>query len=194
MPPSVRALSGQFWTPLAVALRVAEWMDALEVETVVDVGSGAGKLCVAAALASKARYHGVEHRAHLVGAARALARTLEVDDRATFELRTVGDTPPPEAQAYYLYNPFGENRFDRFERIDADVELGEARFRRDVTAVERWLRAAPKGTLVVTYNGFGGTMPSTFEELRVDRVSPLPLRMWRKTARRIFRLPSWTTD
>src|SRR4051812_18571180 len=47
----LRALSSQHWTPLAVAARAAEWFEQRNIRTVVDIGSGAGKFCVAAALA-----------------------------------------------------------------------------------------------------------------------------------------------
>ncbi len=188
MPEDVRAVSGQYWTPLAVAMRVAEWLREEGVTSVVDIGSGAGKLCVAAALATTARFWGIEQRGRLVEAARSLAASLGVDDRVAFVHGSFREVDLPTPDAYYLYNPFGENRFDASERLDHDVELSEARYRADVDAVGRILRDAPVGTYLVTYNGFGGTIPSTYEERRVDR-SGIVLRMWRKTDRRRLRLP-----
>lgn len=186
LAPDVREVSSRYWTPLVVALHVADWIREAGIETVVDVGSGAGKLCVAAALAGTARFVGIEQRERLVVAARALARDLGVADRVSFVHGTFGEVPVPEANAYYLYNPFGENRFEESERIDSDVELGESRFRRDVGAVERMLREAPVGTCLFTYNGFGGRMPADYEEVRSEDRLPLTLRMWRKVAK-----PTW---
>jgi hypothetical protein len=181
MPPLDRVVSGTYWTPLAAASRVAEWLDEFRLGTLVDIGSGAGKLCVAAALASDARFIGVEHRPRLVESARALARTFAVEDRVSFVEDAVGDGPVPEADAYYLYNPFGENLFWYGERLDDDVELSEDRFARDVAATESLLHAAPLGTYVFTYNGFGGEIPALYEAVRVDRTLPNMLRLWRKT-------------
>ena len=38
-----------------------------------------------------------------------------------------------------------------------------------------------RGTYLLTYNGFGGAVPRTYEQVRVDRDLPNVLRMWRQT-------------
>lgn len=181
LPSELRALSGQYWTPLAVAARAAEWLDQLDVQTVVDIGSGTGKFCVAAALLADARFTGIEQRPRLVDAARQLASTFELNQRITFLHSTFGEAPIPKADAYYMYNPFGENLFGLEDRLDSDVELCGARYLRDVAAVERLLHDASVGTFLLTYNGFGGELPADYREVRVDRELPSVLRMWRKT-------------
>ena len=60
--PAALRVSHEHWTPLAVALRVAQWLRELHVTTIVDVGAGAGKFCVALALASECEITGVEQR------------------------------------------------------------------------------------------------------------------------------------
>lgn len=181
MPPEIRAVSGTYWTPLATAVRVAEWLDEAGVRSIVDIGSGAGKFCVAAALAGHCRITGLEQRPRLVDAARELARVFGVEDRVSFVEDELGEGPVPVAEAYYLYNPFGENLFWYGERLDDDVELSEQRYARDVAATEALLESAPLGTYVLTYNGFGGRIPSMYEQLRVDRTLPNMLRLWRNT-------------
>jgi len=181
LPPELRVVSGQYWTPVEVALRVAEWLEHHGARSVVDVGSGAGKLCVAAALAGEACFVGVEHRRSLVEAARDLARALGVEDRVSFVHASLGEAVLPSPDAYYLYNPFGENMFAEEDHLDEEVELGASRFVRDVTIIEGLLREAPVGTLLITYNGFGGDVPSSFCEERVDEELPNVLRLWRKT-------------
>jgi predicted RNA methylase len=182
LPSELRCVSGQYWTPLVVAIRAAEWLDELNVRTVVDIGSGAGKFCVAAALSGRAQLViGVEQRARLIAAARDLAHVLDVGERVTFIHGTFGETSLPEADAYYLYNPFGENLFGPAEHLDDDVELGDARYQRDIAAVEKLLREARVGTYLLTYNGFGGEVPSSYRQVRVDLEMPNHLRMWRKT-------------
>lgn len=183
LPQDIQAVSRQYWTPLVVAVRAAEWLDELDVRTVVDIGSGAGKFCVAAALAGEVRFTGVEQRPRLVAAARALARVFNVDDRVRFVPGTFGVGQVPVADAYYLYNPFGENLFGPQEQLDADVELSDERYHRDIDAVERMLTEAELGTCLLTYNGFGGEIPASYTEVRVDREMPNVLRMWRKTSR-----------
>jgi hypothetical protein len=86
----------------------------------------------------------------------------------------------PKADAYYLYNPFGEN-LCRFEHpIDREVELGIDRYKREIADAERFIEHAPRGTFVVTYNGFGGRIPDSYEQVAIYRDHPYELRMWRK--------------
>lgn len=181
LPHELRCVSSVYWTPLVVAARAAKWFDELNVRTVVDIGSGAGKFCVAAALSGDCHFTGLEQRARLVSAAVDLARLLEVEDRVHFVEGALGESAAPIADAYYLYNPFGENLFGPGEHLDEDVELSDERYLRDVAATEDLLRRAPVGTHVLTYNGFGGRVPAGYTEVRVDRELPSVLRMWRKT-------------
>jgi predicted RNA methylase len=180
LPFRLRMVSRGFWTPLAVAVRTAAWFAELGVGSVVDIGSGVGKFCVAAALGGTCRFIGLEQRPRLVAAANHLARVFRVEDRVTFVAGALGCCSVPAADAYYLYNPFGENRFGPEAHLDEDVELGEDRYQRDIATVEELLHRACPGTYVVTYNGFGGQVPDGYAQIRVDRTLPNMLRMWQK--------------
>jgi predicted RNA methylase len=182
LPHRLRLASGVFWTPLVVAARAATWFAEHGITSVVDIGSGAGKFCVAAALGGTCRFTGIEQRPRLVTAAGRLARLFQVDDRVQFIAGVLDPSSAPPADAYYLYNPFAENRFGPEDHLDEDVELGEACYQRDIAAAEELLRRARRGTYVVTYNGFGGHVPDDYEKIRVDRTLPNMLRMWRKAS------------
>lgn len=180
LPDDLRIVSARYWTPIMVARRAALWLGELDIHTVVDIGSGAGKFCVAAALAGRCHFIGLEQRSELVASARALARLFAVDDRVSFVEGVFGDIATPVAEAYYLYNPFGgEYVFgspEGLERVRASLE----RYARDVASVEALLQGACVGTCVVTYNGFGGRVPSGYRQIRVDRTLPNTLSLWRK--------------
>ncbi|MCX5746448.1 MAG: hypothetical protein NT062_28560, partial [Proteobacteria bacterium] len=106
-----------------------------------------------------------------------------VEDRVRFDVGTIeGITSAIPANAYYLFNPFGENRFSALSHLDEDVELSNARFARDVAIVETLFRTAPRGTYVITYNGFGGQLPTTYVRQRADRQLPNPLCLWQKVS------------
>jgi predicted RNA methylase len=194
LPERLRVISGQYWTPLVVAKRAARWFDHLNVRTVVDIGSGAGKFCVAAALAGGCRFTGLEQRPRLVASARALARLFDVDDRVDFVEGALGQIATPVADAYYLYNPFGEYLFHSNEHLDKDAERSDERYARDVAAVQQLLQRARFGTCVLTYNGFGGQVPPSYRQIRFDNTLPNALRLWRKEhekpARRAARMTS----
>lgn len=181
LPDELQAVSCQHWTPLIVAKRAAAWFYELNIRTVADIGSGAGKFCVAAALFGRCHFTGLEQRPQLVTAARALARLFKVDDRVLFIQGALGEVSHPIAEAYYLFNPFGENLFSQIDQLGDGVELSKERYVRDIAVTEDLLRRAPVGTYVLTYNGFGGRVPSSYDEIRVARDLPDVLRMWRKT-------------
>lgn len=94
-----------------------------------------------------------------------------------------GEIPTPVADAYYLYNPFGEYVFGSRDQSHTDVELSDKRRARDIAAVKGLLERAPAGTCVLTYNGFGGRVPSSYQQIRVDAAMRSALRLWRKERR-----------
>jgi SAM-dependent methyltransferase len=176
----MRRLSPKHWTPLAVVARAAQWLDECNVRTVVDIGSGAGKFCVAAALAGRFQLTGLEHRAELVAASRELASTFGTQDQTSFIHGALGAVSLPRADAYYLYNPFEESQVHASVRIDASVEIGADRSRRDIAAVQSLLASAATGTYVLVYAGFGGCLPPAYRRIRIDHGLRNPLCLWCK--------------
>jgi hypothetical protein len=163
---------------LEVAAKAGAWLRSIGARTIVDIGSGAGKFCVSIALITDCVCLGIEHRPKLVAAAEELARRFGVESRVGFIEGTFGEVTVGRVDAFYLYNPFGENLCPYADFLDDTVLLGPARFRRDVQLAERFLRSLPVGAHVITYNGFGGRMPDTFSEVRTDKALPNVLTMW----------------
>jgi SAM-dependent methyltransferase len=180
LPYDLRLVSGQHWTPLVVAQRVAKWLDLVGIRNVVDLGSGAGKFCVAAAIASRCSFTGIEQRPRFVQAARGLAHVFGVENRVEFLHGALSRDTIPTADAYYLYNPFEENLLGSDEQLGEEVELSPERYQREIAFIEGFFEEAPVGTYVIKYNGFGGRMPLSYEEVHVDREMPNVLRLWRK--------------
>ena len=181
LPEHLRKPSGRFWTPLVVVQRVSEWLAETGVSSLVDIGCGPGKYAVATALATPTlgSIVGIEHRDTLVDAARTLARLFDVDDYVTF---VHGDLSAiPRADCYYLYNPFAENEYVPTEWLDDTIAHSREKFAADVEHIEDMLEAAPLGTRVVVYNGFGGKLPAGYAQTHVDRYMPNILRMFERT-------------
>jgi len=178
-PLDARRASKVHWTPVSVAAHAARLLADRPGTTILDVGSGVGKFCLVAAATVRARIRGIEQRAHLVEIARSAAAKLEVD--VEFIHGTLDSQDPRHIDGIYLFNPFAENLSPMRDRIDNSVELTPERFRRDVEATERFLRGARLGTRVVTYCGFGGTMPDDYVlELREWHGSNLELWVKRR--------------
>jgi hypothetical protein len=180
LPEPLRLVSPEYWTPLAVAKRAAEWADDLGFRTVVDIGSGAGKFCVAGALFSQCRFIGLERYSSLVASARTLVDLFDLDDRVSFVAGALGGVPTPIGDAYYFFNPFGEYWFGSDHPTEAGAQFSDRQYRSDVITAEDLLRCMPVGTCVLTYNGFGGHIPPGYELIRVDWQVPGALRLWKK--------------
>lgn len=180
LPEPLRLVAPEYWTPLAVARRAAEWVDDLGIRRVADIGSGAGKFCVAGALFGKCRFIGLEQHSSLVTAARALVELFDLGDRVRFVAGALGTVPAPLADAYYFFNPFGEYRLGPDHPPEVGTEFTDTRYADDVAAAEDLLRGVRAGTWVLTYNGFGGRMPAGYEMVHVDRELRGELRLWRK--------------
>ncbi|MBK6516198.1 MAG: hypothetical protein IPM79_02860 [Polyangiaceae bacterium] len=173
-----RAISSRYWTPVDVARKAAEWLTEDGAQSVLDVGSGVGKLCIVGAATTDATFVGVEHRASLVLAARTAARVFGVEGRTMFVHAEASLPLMRGYRAIYLFNPFGENLYSGAAQIDARVPLGKDRYRRDVGLVEQVIGSMPAGGRLVTYHGFGGRIPDSFSLARDIPIGSDALKLW----------------
>jgi predicted RNA methylase len=176
-PHQVRRMSRLHWTPVSVALRAAPLLAPTQGLRVLDLGAGAGKLCCIAALTRGGVWHGIEANPLLVAAATALARSLGVDDRTRF---TTGDLDAIDWNGFaslYLYNPFEAALF-------GVGDPGAPSFADQVTAAEQRLSALSPGRRVVTFHGFGGTMPAAFARVSTEALGGGELALWVKQPRK----------
>jgi SAM-dependent methyltransferase len=179
-PPTIREKSRRFWTPVAVAARAAELFERHGARRVLDVGSGPGKFCLAAAAAAPSLVlTGVEQRSNLVHVAEHAARRLQLSN-VQFVVGDVTSARWDEFDGYYFFNPFGENLFDGMDWFDDEVELSERRFREETRRVEEALWASRVGTVMITNHGFGGRIPRAFELTAEERRGSGHLRVWKK--------------
>jgi SAM-dependent methyltransferase len=177
---SVRAGADRFFTPLAVARRAAQLLALHGACRVLDVGSGAGKFCLTGACVHPGlEFVGIEQRPRLVEAARLVAENLRIGN-VRF---VVGDATQLSWAAFdglYLYNPFGENICDKVETLDDTVELSMSRYMADVRRVAASLFGASVGTCIVTYHGYGGPIPTSYQLTHSERAHSDWLRVWVK--------------
>lgn len=183
LSPRFRRVAPRWFTPTAVAARVARVLADRGARTVLDVGSGVGKLCCVAALASDLELTGIEQRAPLVLESFHLAQRLRVADRTCFVAGTIDDLDLTAYDALYVFNSFAENLFPSAERLDESVELSPSRMARDLAILEDALDQMPLGGSLMTYHGFGGQIPDTFDLVHEESAGSDRLRLW--TRRRV---------
>jgi hypothetical protein len=173
----VRRLSHVHWTPVEVALLAAHWLAPEPGMRVLDVGSGVGKMCCIGALASGARWHGIERDARRVAAALEVARALEMDRTVRFTTGEMTSVDWTEFDSLYFFNPF---ETDLFGPDAGDPGVAFPRYAECVTATQRRLSELRAGTRVVTYHGFGGVMPESFEVCSREYVGTDEVVLWIK--------------
>ncbi|HEX7604202.1 MAG TPA: methyltransferase domain-containing protein [Polyangiaceae bacterium] len=179
-PFAVRVMSTTFWTPVKVAQRAAKLLVRKPGCRVLDIGSGAGKFCLVGAMSTEGRFFGVEQRENLVDCARAMA-TLLGSSSATFTHGLFDSMNPEDYDAFYLFNPFEENKFAPDSQFDWTVTLGKERFKEDVRRAQQFLRGARPGTRVVTYNGMGAKLPWCYDLVEREQMG-CAIEVWVKDA------------
>jgi SAM-dependent methyltransferase len=180
LPLPVRVKASRYWSPLSVACRAASRFADFGARQILDVGAGPGKFCIAAALARpELQLCGVEQREPLVDIARDLALRLELPN-LEFRIGNALSIPWAEFDGFYFFNPFSENIFSSENIFDDAVELSEARLASELLCVIELLSSLRTGTVVVTYCGLGGAIPSSFDLMREEPVGSGALRTWIK--------------
>jgi SAM-dependent methyltransferase len=178
-PPALRDVSFQHWTPVAVARRAAQLLVGAGARRVLDVGSGPGKFCIVGALTTLASFTGIERRPSLVEVARRVAEESGTD-RAAFFRGNALRFPFDHFDGFYLYNPFYEQVNLALLQIDETNVHSPVLFRRCVLATRAKLRRMPRGTAVVTYHGFGGTMADGYRQVHRENAGDGTLALWIK--------------
>jgi tRNA G46 methylase TrmB len=80
-PLSIQALAKCHWTPLSIAQKVATFLAGEGNVRILDIGSGVGKFCLAAAFHTpNALYYGVEQRKSLIDLAEASRKSLQLEN------------------------------------------------------------------------------------------------------------------
>jgi SAM-dependent methyltransferase len=172
LPPVARLKSRVHWSPLVVARRAARQFERTGARRILDVGCGPGKFCIGAAFTCEAlTFYGVDRDLTLVETATDLGQRLLL---RTVDFR-VGDAlaaPWREFDGFYFYNPFVRDA----PRLPASI----AAERSDFAQTTELLLSARKGTLLITYHGLGGFIPSSYDLLCEEPAGDGPLRTWLK--------------
>jgi protein-L-isoaspartate O-methyltransferase len=173
-PREQRVRSWVHWTPLDVAYRVCALLDPTPTCRVLDVGAGVGKLCHVGALTTAASWIGIERDPAMVHVATRAAIALGVAERTTFLVGDANDVDWSTFDGIYLYNPFAEQLW--VEAIEPETR--RTAYTANIAATQQHLAAARAGTRVVTYHGFGGDMPASYELVHREPAHEDELQLW----------------
>ena len=176
-PRGHRFRSHNHWTPVEVARRACALLAPQPGESVLDVGSGVGKLCLVGALTTGATWVGVESEPHMIRAAEAAVRRLQLGQRVRFVHADATAIDWTAYAAIYMFNPFAEGL------LHARTNAGaHDRFALNIERTRERLASTPIGTRLVTYHGFGGQVPAGFELAHDEPARQDRLCLWVRRA------------
>lgn len=176
-PSTIQALSKKHWTPLEVARKAADFLAAEKGSRVLDIGSGAGKFCLAAAYYQpNSFFYGVEQRKNLVNHAEMTKMILEFEN-VFFIHGNFTQLDFRQYDHFYFYNPFYENLIATDKIDDSIVYSGEL-FNYYNRYFYNQLEQKPAGTRLATFHSLEDEVPGSYHEVgsEMDNL----LKFWEK--------------
>lgn len=162
-PPLLHSLAANHWTPLLVAQKAADFVAAANGSRILDIGSGIGKFCLAAAYYKPhSSFYGIEQRKDLVQLAEAARQVLGLKN--VFFIH--GNITQINFEAYdhfYFYNSFYEH-LATTQKIDDNITYSIALYNQYTRFLYKQLEKKPAGTRIATFHGREDIMPPGYLE------------------------------
>jgi SAM-dependent methyltransferase len=160
-PEEIRVHARRHWTPLHIARQASHFLGTHAGARVLDIGSGVGKFCLAAAYYKPfAFFTGVEQRANLVEYANKAGTVLDLRN-CEFIHSNFTQLDFHEFDHFYFYNSFYENLADT-DKIDESIAYSDALYYYYSRQLYSKLDEMPPGTRLVTYYSLGEEVPKCF--------------------------------
>jgi SAM-dependent methyltransferase len=176
-PGSIQLLAARHWTPLQVTQMVAPFLVTHPGVKVLDIGSGVGKFCLAAAYYKPhATFYGVEQRKDLVSHAHKAKDLLGLEN-VHFIHSNITDLDFKQYHHFYFFNSFYENLMD-CDKIDDTITCSTALFNFYHKQLYRKLKEMPSGTRIATFHCLDNKIPPEYH--LVDSKVETLLKFWIK--------------
>jgi hypothetical protein len=160
-PVAMQKLDTRHWTSLKVAKKAAEYLTDSSPAKVLDIGSGVGKFCLAAAFYQpQAQFYGIEQRETLTVCAEKAQKVLGLSN-VHF---TTGNFTEVDFSAYdhfYFFNSFFEN-LTGTDKIDQSVGHASHLFDYYNLYLNAELAKRPPGTKLVTFHSLEDEVPEGY--------------------------------
>jgi SAM-dependent methyltransferase len=160
-PFSMQVLANRHWTPLKVARKASNFLSAENNVRILDIGSGVGKFCLAAAYNNPTVfYYGVEQRKSLVTYAQNAQKKLGLKN-VCFIHGNFTQLDFRNYDHFYFFNSFYENLTNR-DRIDDRIEGSGKLFNYYNSFLSEQLSLKPSGTKLVSLSSRSDEVPSGY--------------------------------
>jgi hypothetical protein len=177
-PKRIRQLSGKHWTPVQVAILAAGFLAEQPGSRILDIGSGIGKFCLAAAQSCPdSHFSGVEQRKNLVRLSEAARRSTGIEN-VTFIHGNFAQLDLNKFDHFYFYNSFYENLVDDEFHIDESIEYSLSLYEYYTHYLFKALEIRPSGTKLVTFHSFREVVPPCYK--LIESLHNTLLKCWIK--------------
>jgi SAM-dependent methyltransferase len=177
-PLKIRKLSSRHWTPVEMAKRAADFLVNDAETRVLDIGSGVGKFCLAAAAYSQGNFTGVEQRENLVRLSQKIAKRFHLE-RVNFIHANIKNINFKDYDSFYFFNSFEEN-LDLTDKIDEDSHIDVALYESYCHYLYGQFEATPSGSKVVTYCTSSNIIPESYNLVKTGTKGKL--KFWQKVS------------
>jgi hypothetical protein len=166
-PPSIQALAKRHWTPLDVTKKAARFLAGEGNEIILDIGSGVGKFCLAAAHQTpRAFFYGVEQRKSLIACAERAKNSLQLEN-VSFIHGNFTQLDFKKFDHFYFYNSFFEN-LDGTDKIDNSIDYSSELYNYYSSYLFRQLEQKQQGTRLCTLCCWDHEIPPAYHVVRSD--------------------------
>lgn len=166
-PLSIQALARCHWTSLPIAVKAAHFLAGDSDAKILDIGSGVGKFCLAAAYHTpKAWYYGVEQRKSLIYHAEVAKCNLGLNN-VSFIHGNFTQLDFKKFDHFYFYNAFYEN-LDGTDKIDDSIDYSGELYNYYNRYLFKQLQQKPTGTRLCTLCSLESEVPADFHAIHSD--------------------------
>ncbi len=165
-PKAIQLLAARHWTPLNISQMVVEFLAPHKDVKVLDIGSGAGKFCLAGGYYKQhASFYGIEQRKDLVAHAE-IARNILGLNNVHFIRGNLTELDFKQFDSFYFYNSFYENLMDT-DKIDNKIKCTPALYNYYNRKLYEKLDALETGTRLATFHSLEDHIPPTYQMVEV---------------------------
>ena len=166
-PLNIKRLANRHWTPLKVAKYAAGFLVPEDGAKVLDIGSGAGKFCLAAShYKPNGLFYGIEQRKDLLDTSIETSYKLDLDN-LTFLYGNFTQLDFTQFDNFYFYNSFYEN-IESASKIDDKIENTLSLYNYYNLYLYNQFKSMPVGTRVATYHTPEEQMPPDYYIIKTE--------------------------
>ena len=161
-PGEIQLLAARHWTPLSITQKVVQFLATHKGVKVLDIGSGAGKFCLAAGYYKPhASFFGVEQRKDLVSHAETARKILGLQN-VHFMHCNLTELDFKQYDHFYFFNSFYENLMDT-DKIDDKIACTPELYNYYNSKLYEKLEEMPAGTRLATFHSLEDHIPRSYQ-------------------------------